>query len=273
MFNIPIPDFKPRPLSEILAESALSPNAFNYWFGAVEACKVLSPATISFDLAPELQVEILDMHDLSDTSKKNLEDLVSQIQFMGKRYGFPLFIKTSFTSGKHDWSESCCLPNGDEKTVLKHLAELVNFQAMCVGELLSPSLVIRQMIDTDPAFHAFQGMPITEEYRLFTKGGKVEGYQPYWPEHSIENPDCEDWQAKLKAIKTPNQADLKYMTDAAEKIAAMLGDHDWSVDFLRSSDGQLWLIDMAVASQSYRNEAEFRKRIRHPGQIENEMSL
>lgn len=257
MFAIPEPEFKPRPPEEILAEAARSPNAFNYWYGAVEANGILSPATLSFDLNPGLQVEMINGQPLSEPSLKCLDALVEKVQEMGEKHGFPLFIKTAFTSAKHYWSEACCLPNADRDTVFNHMSELLYFQVMCVGQSLSPSLVIRQMIETDPVFHAFGEMPVTEEYRVFTKAGKIEGFQPYWPEDSIQKPSCEDWQEKLKTIKQPSQADIAYMTEAANKLAQTLKHQDWSVDFLKGKDGKLWLIDMAIAGESYRNEAEF----------------
>ncbi len=254
---IPVPTFKPRDPSEILAQAAESPNAFNSWFGAVQACNVLTPATLAVDLLPNIQIELLDGKPLSEESKLFFDGLVEQVQQMGEQYGYPLFIKTSFTSAKHYWSSSCCLKGGDPKEVLSHLYELINFQACCTDQMLSPSLVIREMIETDPVFHAFEGMPVTEEYRVFTKGGEIEGFQPYWPEDSIQNPSCEDWQEKLKTIKSPSQADIAYMSDVASRVSSHLKREDWSIDFLRAKDGRLWLIDMAVAGKSYRNVSEF----------------
>lgn len=257
MFKIPTPVFKPRPPEDVLAEAAKSPNAFNSWYGAVEANGLLSPATYSFDLDPHLQVEILNGQALSKSSRDCLDRLVAKVREMGEQHGFPLFIKTAFTSAKHYWSQACSLPNGERETVLEHMSEMLHFQVMCGGPTMSPSLVIRQMIETDPVFHAFGDMPVTEEYRVFTKDGKAEGFQPYWPESAVENPSCEDWQEKLETIKQPSKADIAYMTEAASKLAKTLKGEDWSVDFLKGKDGRLWLIDMARARESYRNEAEF----------------
>lgn len=175
---------------------------------------------------------------------------------MGDEVGFPLFLKTSFTAAKHYWRESCFMPNAQPQTVLRHLAELCMYQSMSPHPY-SPSLVVREMIKTAPAFIAFDGgMPVTKEFRVFSDSGKVSGYQPYWPELSIQKPSIEGWREALVGIKEPSAQQLAEMVETAKAVTEKLGGY-WSVDFLADKDGQLWLIDMAEGNLSYRNEQDF----------------
>lgn len=119
-------------------------------------------------------------------------------------------------------------------------------------------LVVREMIPTTPSFTSFMDMPIVEEYRFFTKNGKVEGFQPYWPEEAFEYEDNlpEDWQERLQKMAKPSPELLKDMIDMANKVVGNL-DGDWSIDFLIDKNGLPYLTDMAEAHKNYRNESEF----------------
>jgi len=122
-----------------------------------------------------------------------------------------------------------------------------------VGQDLSLYLVVREFLNTDPAFKAFEGLPITPEFRLFTKNGRARAWQPYWPSKAIEDPDCVDWESRLQWIQVPLNGEIDKMIEWSEMIAQKLGG-DWSVDFLRDKDNQLFLIDMAESYKSYVSE-------------------
>lgn len=75
------------------------------------------------------------------------------------------------SSNKHDWVDSCCLKSANPKAVLDQLANIVGYQGFSPYPV-SPSLLIRQMLEAAPAFHAFNGMPMTQEFRFFASKGK-----------------------------------------------------------------------------------------------------
>lgn len=259
-----IPSFTPTPnfRQEAYNQAAQDKNGFSHWFGVVKESGVRHPRTLTLPLAMGFQGALLG--DLPDSNVEiEIDKLVQALQNFGDEHGFPLFIKTSFTSDKHSWNDSCCLKDASRQTVLRQITGIVEFQAMFSPNLYSPELIVREMIDVNPAFHAFNGMPVTEEFRLFVRDGHVVAYQPYWPADAILDPSVEDWADRLEAIKRPTAADLDYMTRYAEQVGRKLGGH-WSVDFLRCREGKLWLIDMADGDQSFVNTKDL--VVIHPSQ-------
>lgn len=245
-------------LAEMYQDCASNPNAFSNWFSHVVAENIKHPATLTVPLGQGFQTGMLNGEAPTDQSLAEVDDLLSKIEQFGKQYGFPLFIKTSYTSNKHYWTETCCLNNADRATVLNQIYGLIEYQACMSPHMFTPELVVREMIATDPVFFAFDNMPITEEYRVFARSGRIDGYQPYWPATSIENASVDDWVDALAAISTPSAKDLAYMTEASERITKRLGGY-WSVDFLKDKDGQLWLIDMAEGDKSFKCEVGYKK--------------
>jgi hypothetical protein len=257
-----VPEFDSADMATTMTQAyeraASNPNAFSNWFHSVEKAGVRHPKTLTLALSAELQAQIIDGLPADDKTSVEVDDLVKKIQVFGKEVGYPIFAKTSFSSSKHNWLESCHIASGDQQTIMAHIAELVSFQCMVGIETFTPELVIREMIPTAPAFTAFYGqMPITEEYRVFCRNGVMEGYQPYWPAHSIQKPSIKGWQEALEAISTPTTQDLGFMAKASERITKSLGGY-WSVDFLKDREGKLWLIDMAEGDKSFRCEVGYK---------------
>lgn len=229
-----------------------NPNCFTHWFSVVERLGILSPKSKVVYFPAELSGPLLD--GCTEDLAAMLAPIVSEIQSFGGEAGYPLFLKNSLFSGKHSWVDTCFVPSPD--AVSEHI-QAINMDSAMVGCDLSLYLVAREMIETKPAFHAFRGeTPIVEEFRLFARDGKTEGYQPYWPEMAIRHPSAPDWREKLRAISVPSQEDLAYMVECAEKITSALGGY-WSVDFLRGADDRLWLIDMALGQCSFKCDTGF----------------
>lgn len=268
MFNPEIPDLDLsafdiaidlsalRTTDEIYESCKESPTAFENWFPTVEALQVRSPKTQTIPLDIELQMDIMNGVELSEAANANLDEICQQIQKLGQQVGFPLFLKTSFTAAKHYWNDSCSLPSSKKEVVLHHVVELLMYQSMSPNPF-APSLVVREMIDTAPVFTAFAGQtPVTQEFRVFADNGKVNGYQPYWPESSIEDPSDSEWKAALSSIKAPSATQLEEMMATSQAVTAALGGY-WSVDFLADKEGNLWLIDMAEGELSYVNLVDY----------------
>jgi hypothetical protein len=254
----PEPKSEESALKRIMERCQAAPTAYENWAPAVEKAGVSSPATRVVPLTTALQLSFLDGYPETQEMTDNLDQIVQAVEEMGKLHGFPLFIKTSFTSNKHYWEESCCLASADRETVIKHIGEIVFYQGMSPYPF-SSSLLIRQMLETEAAFHAFGNMPVTKEFRFFAGHGQVEGYQPYWPKEAIKGhaPTAKDWEQKLEAISALDDKDFNQLEKMAKAITRHL-DGDWSVDFLQDRHGKWWLIDMAEARMSYRNVLGFK---------------
>ena len=253
---LPEPPSGEDALASILERCRNAPTAYEHWAPAVETAGVSSPATLLVPLSTGLQLTFIDGYPPTPETEANLDQIVKAVEEMGAKHGFPLFIKTSFTSNKHYWQETCCLPNADRATIIKHMGEILFSQGFSPYPFAA-SLLIREMLKTEPAFHAFGSMPVTQEFRVFAGNGTVEGYQPYWPKESIKDPSAPDWEQKLAVINSINDQDLRQLTKMAGDITRHL-DGEWSVDFLKDRDGKWWLIDMAEAKLSYVNKLEYK---------------
>ncbi|MBI6882468.1 hypothetical protein [Pseudomonas putida] len=257
LLDLALPEPDPMIKEKVMARCASAPTAYENWAPAVAKASVSAPDTVAVPMGFELQEAILENLEMPPEAIENLHAIVKAVEAMGAKHGFPLFMKTSFTSKKQDWVESCCLESSDPGVVLNQLANIVGFQGFS-PYVVSPSLLIREMLETAPVFHAFNEMPVTQEFRLFADKGKVLGYQPYWPAESIQNPSVQDWEPKLKKISRLGEKDLDHLVAMAANVTKEL-EGEWSVDFLKDRHGKWWLIDMAEGALSYRNEKEYTK--------------
>lgn len=258
------------------------PTRFEHWYPVVEALDIPRPDTILIDLPIGLYGVIVGdpMPGAEMSEEKGHEvmaDIVTQVREFGKRVGYPLFVRNSYTSNKHCWDESCFIPEGmSDKEIITNISNLCHFNAMMMP-YLGLKLVVRSFIDTKPVFHAFDhNMPITEEYRFFYRDGEPVFWQPYWPIDAFKNQktyikssegdasdksdvnnttdiDQEEVGYWLSTISTPSDELMATMMTHAHAVTRDLGGF-WSVDFLIDRNGEPHLIDMALGNQSYQSE-------------------
>lgn len=229
-----------------------NPNQFTNWFPAVMAAGVRYPETLVLMLPQQVSDLVMQENEALFVQSAYVLELVARIQAQMDLWGVDqVFVKNSLFSAKHDWVSTCLITR--ESDIAKQLM-LMQYQWLCVSPEYATHLVIRKMIPTTPVFYAFNQMPVAQEFRLFVDERGVYAYQAYWPELSIRNPDREDWKARLKQISTPSESSLDNMIEMANAVMKQmpaLAKGGWSVDFLFDQDGKPWLIDMALARQSY----------------------
>lgn len=243
----------------------------SHWFPIVEASRVVQvPRTLwkRFKFGRPAWDALFDGKPADDS----LKDLYRWIDEAAEQVGgYPVFLRTGQTSAKHSWKDSCHLQT--KVDIAQHVHNIVEFSE-CADMMGLPWDVwaVREMLPTEPIFHAFYGwMPIVREFRFFTKGGKVQCWHPYWPEavfiehaispgkHPVPPPD---WKQKLASISTFK--DLPYeatLTGWSEQIASLDGlrEHDWSIDWLHTNDSW-FMTDMALAHRSWHHpDCEFAK--------------
>lgn len=112
------------------------------------------------------------------------EGIRGQASFVG---GYPLFLRTSHFSGKHNWNKTCFVPDAD--SVLGHVCELVVTSEMfgMMGELPWRYWAVREMLPTDAIakLPAYGDFPLVREVRAFVGGGKILCRHPYWISGSL----------------------------------------------------------------------------------------
>ncbi len=235
-----------------------NPNRFSAWYPKVNAvCD--TPETLVLPFTVSMLRSIVN--EDPDSAIEELEQLVEKIHEFAEEHGYPVFLKNGLFSSKHDWQETCCVY--EDSDLLNHICRIVYTWEM-VGNSPSLELVVRKMIKTEPICHAFHGrMPITREFRFFSSGGTITGYQPYWPQKAIEDhsPDQCDWQARLQKISQLTAEDEKDLVEKATSIAKALTGawnecpekvDNWSIDLLQDAEGDWWMIDAAQEHQSYK---------------------
>lgn len=252
MFHIKVPS--PEELESIrqrkIEAAKANPNCFTHWFPVVARLGIPHPKSRVIDFPEQLTAMLVNG---DEAAGERLDDIVRSIRAFGDEVGYPLFLKSGLFSGKHEWVNTCFVAEDATDEQIKKQIVWLTHLSMMFGVELSLCLVVRSFIHTEPAFHAFEGTPITPEFRLFATDGKLNGWQPYWPEHSIQKPDTQDWAERLRAISTPGPGELEKMQAWAESVTREIGGF-WSVDFLRARDGSLYLIDMAEGNKSYKCE-------------------
>jgi len=165
--------------------------------------------------------------------------------------GYPLFMRTDLSSGKHSWKRTCFVEN--ESELKDHIFELLcdNMMSGLVG-LPFRALVFRMYIPMDTLFTAFHGdMPVNPEIRFFARDGKIECWHWYWVKDAIRHASKPDWKELLEeAEKKFSSAELADLLKAAQTVAAEFKGY-WSIDFCRAKDKTWILIDMAKGEESY----------------------
>ena len=221
-------------------------NSASYWLSLIEAAGLPVPDTRVVVGPPDVW-RLLD-----GETPDGWEDLVTAVSAAGEQMGWPCFLRTAHTSGKHRWDETCWLT--DPGDVVAHLVALV--EDSMINDLPIGAWLIRRALDVNVLFRcaAWRGLPVTREFRVFAHGdGTIEHLQPYWPPDAFERarPDREDWRALLADASRLRADERDVLEDLARRAAAAAGGF-WSVDLIEGRDGSWTLTDMAAGEQSYR---------------------
>jgi len=188
---------------------------------------------------------------------------VKDLSGAAKAIGYPVFLRTGWGSGKHDWLDTCYVTR--EADLAQHVCNLVEWSA-CAGVMGLPTDVwaVREMLPTEPFFTAFRGMPICREFRVFVDGPEVVCMHAYWPRGALVEgfPMEPGADRKGTARGVPDGFDQAYKSlcglctaerDDILEIASCAGravGGAWSVDVLDTRRGW-YLTDMAEASRSF----------------------
>ena len=235
-------------LGEHLDEEIEAKNNLTYWFPILEKIRMRVPKTIIAHTGGVNLLELVDgkIPDGYMQFHKRLLDAIRQI-------GFPCFLRSGMTSDKHSWKRSCYITAESDLTA--HLCTIIETSIMAniAGYPFDTSFwAVRELIQTEPLFHAFEEMPITKERRIFIKNGEVICNHPYWPDEAFENykDKIPDYRKKMKELQSLSEDEERELNLMAKYIGRFFKGF-WSVDFLRDVEGKWYCIDMAVGERSY----------------------
>jgi hypothetical protein len=228
------------------AAERIDRNDLAYWFPLLEGTGVRVPRT----RIVTTEARLLDI--LEGGEPTGFSALIDGLHAAAQELGYPVFLRTGHTSGKHGWKETCYV--AEPADLPSHVMELVEYSALAdLFGLPTETWVVRELLQLDARFHAFPGeMPIAREHRLFIRDGEVICRHPYWPAEAIEDhdPSCEDWREQLDAMNrvTPDEADELEAT--ATRVAEVFTGF-WSVDIAALVEGGWVVTDMAEGARSW----------------------
>lgn len=179
---------------------------------------------------------------------------VESAQTYAQSIGYPVFVRTDLCSGKHDWERSCFVKNAAAMATNLPIILQADVRWNMLG-IYSEALMIREFLDLETSFTAFDGnMPINKERRYFIADGLVQCKHPYWPEsafnrHPARMAHDPAWQEKLAVLNAPDPSEF-VLQIYAEQVSKVLPG-SWSVDFAKGKDGRWYLLDMALAYNSF----------------------
>lgn len=228
-------------------DDAISPNSGVYWNPKLEAVDGVSVPRTEFCrlwMADDDEVGFNDIGLRWDTG-----EVESAIDEVG---GYPAFVRTAFTSGKHDFERASKITGEEDidATIGRLVHEPVR-KMIPVG-----CVMVREWINLDVRYTGFRdATPIAPEARAFIESGDVVCIHSYWPKEAIRNADRDDWSRIHDEMEAIIAAERNTVERLAGRVATEFEKYDrveaWSVDFARDNDGEWWAIDMAHAGTSH----------------------
>lgn len=222
-----------------------------YWFPKTKNLSIPQPSTVIVEIPNDVLNSVLYASNGAEKIMI-LTPYISKINEAINQLGYPVFMRSDQGSGKHEWSRTCFIKEGDN--LYDHVSNLLEWHHMVsmVGEITNyRALVFRQFIEMDTKFTAFyHDMPVNPERRYFIKDGKLLCHHPYWIEDSIRDPSIPNWKETSKEMNYETHSEQITLRGYTFKIAKVL-EGSWSIDFCRGKDGKWWFIDAALASQSW----------------------
>ncbi len=226
----------------------------SYWFPRLQESGVPVPQTHIIKLPKSIWFACGE--DISDSPE--CQAMVDQVPQLCKDIaacadalgGYPVFLRTGQTSGKHSWKNTCFLPG--RQAIDKHVFDIWEYSEMVdmIG-LATNVWVVREMLKVASPFTAFSGFPVTKERRYFIKDGEIAGHQPYWPPHAVKGHTAfVGWEEKLDELNFQSDAEVAKLSDLTRQVAKEF-DGAWSIDWLCTQDRGWVCIDMAEAHRSF----------------------
>lgn len=225
-------------------------NCISYWLPLLLKEKIPVPRTEIVTAECNL-ISLIDSQ-IPDGFEKFSQDLADAC----KKVGYPAFLRTGHTSGKHGWDETCFVKS--EETLKEHVENLVEYSAMAdIFGLPVQTWAVREFLELEVGFNlpAYSNMPLAREFRGFVdyQGEGIMCIHPYWPKKAVDggNPPP-GWEPIYDQLCDYRQDyyDIEDLLSAV-CLATKKTERAWSVDLCKTKDGRWLVTDMALALHSY----------------------
>lgn len=221
--------------------------ALSWWFPKLEAAGLPVPITKLIEMPVAAQESIWAAFDGKDKNATDIKAFFAALTGIAAGVGFPCFLRTDHTSGKHEWESTCFVRSADD--IPQHVFNIAEHSELCDFVGLPWSVwVVREFLPTIPlgVCPVYGNMPLCREFRFFVDDGEVRCWHPYWPLESLEQGGA-DVSLYDRLAAAPD--DYQALHALAHKVAGAIGGA-WSVDILETERG--WFVtDMAEAHRSF----------------------
>jgi|GEM_PF-2507197 len=244
--------------------TSVNPNSALYWYPRLDDVASSLPVDV-----PETRFVEYDFVDSIPLMEGTTLDTLPWSEFVeaAADVGWPAFLRTDQKSVKHAGPGAYRAEEPDDIPTI--LAVLTDHHVKANRN--PAALMVREFVDLNAAFRAFDGLPIGRELRVFASPEAVECDHYYWPAEAIEDGrgtptaidgsrelDSEEWRNRLETLSVVSGNDRDTLHDAAQVAATALNadsrldtETAWSVDFAQDHGGDWWLIDVALAEDSW----------------------
>ncbi len=222
--------------------------ALSYWFPLIEAAGIPVPKTTIVPLSKEAQSSMFNWFDGKDGTGEE-KPFFEALTTAADEIGYPCFLRTDHTSGKHSWDETCFVKSAAD--IKQHVYNLAEFSEIADFMGIPWSVwVVREFLPTIPLGTCpdYSNMPICKEFRFFVDDGVVRCVHPYWPRRALEQGGAvlDDLEYDA-ACAIPGDATSLF--ELAARAGRAVGG-SWSIDILETKRG--WFVtDMAEAHKSF----------------------
>ena len=244
-------------IEEIPCRDENDPTALSNWFPKIRDAGLPVPETRLLTMTDEAHLFLQSVvfgEPVPEHHRGAYSRFLQELGEAASEVGFPCFLRTDYTSNKHDWKDACFVKTADDLD--RQVSQIAFFSALAdFAGLPFRNWAVRELLPTIPygICPNFGDMPICKEFRFFVTDGKVDCFHPYWPLHALEQggtPSNLDFEELCRLECEKNHgSDSDVLHTLAEMAGEAVGG-SWSVDILETSRG--WCVtDMAEAHKSY----------------------
>ncbi len=230
--------------------SDVNKTCISYWFPRIEAAGLPVPRTDLLCMDGDTAIDFYRVFDGKAPGARCVP-FCEKVAECSDRMGYPCFLRTGLTSGKHNWDNTCHL--GSREDILIHVIAIIEYSE-CVDMMGLPFDVwaVREMLPVQPlaVCRKWANMPVCREFRVFVNDDKVQCMHPYWPSDVLDQGGAVgvDGSIDIDRLNVASVDDVDLYSLASSAGEAVGG--SWSVDLLTTSRG--WYVtDMAEADRSY----------------------
>jgi hypothetical protein len=243
-----------------------------YWYPKIKNLAIPQPRTVIVELE-----ERKELDDMLDGDFSALDKYWEEIRKKAREIGFPLFMRTDLSSGKHEYKRSCYVEKLED--IRSHLFRIIDLSGLGLIGMPYKAIVFREFIPLDSKFTAWKDLPVARERRYFVNDGKLLCHHPYWfqdaierVEYTVNKPPFPDysrlfsefeispdnikkkgWREELQELNIETVEEIELLTKYAETVGEILNGY-WSVDFAKGENGVWYLIDCAMGLESFHVE-------------------